>query len=664
MQYSLGIVIPVYNSASSVELLVRRIGQCFDPDFSCRIILVDDGSKDGSPSVIRDLAQTSSRVTAICLDGNYGQQNAVLCGLRHARNCRYVATMDDDLQHPPEVLKILYEKISSEQLDVVYAVPKEKHLKALRRAGSALRDGLFRLFANKPKHLTVSSFRIFNAPTAAVLRSETQAFVYLSASAFRRPIKAAMVEYDHPDRAYGKSGYTFGKLMRLGFNLFVYYTKAGSLLKPKKGNPQYVVESVTLPGVKNKRLMILGGSLCQLNAFKKAEALGFQTILADYLCDPPAADIADLHLRISTFDRQACEHAAKEHRVDGIITLGTDQPVYTMAAACERLNLPCPVSTETAYLATNKKAMKERLRRFAIPTAAYRLIGKASTSQALDGLNAPYVIKPLDSQGQRGIFKLDTAQEVLAHLDETLSFSAEKEALVEEYYPSDEITVSGWVTQGALTVLTVTDRKHYADTKHIGICNEHRFPSKHQRHLPEIEAIAKEVTAAFGIGEGPLYIQMFIGTDGIKVNELACRIGGAFEDVFIPYLTGFDILDAVIKTSLGEAVPVQPSQVIDKINAKQVSVQLMFCKSGTIASVTPLSELFALSAVADAGYNFCAGETVPAIHNATARFGHAVLVSDGISIETVIDEFYGHMQVLSADGTDMLLRPQTLKEIQ
>ncbi|MEG0943049.1 MAG: ATP-grasp domain-containing protein [Angelakisella sp.] len=382
--------------------------------------------------------------------------------------------------------------------------------------------------------------------------------------------------------------------------------------------------------------------------------------MADYTDNPPAAAFADIHLKISSFDTEACLCAAREHNVDGIMTLGTDQPVYTAAVVAEALGLPSCIDCETALAVTNKQVMKTLLTKAGIPTVRYRFVDETTTAEDLAELRAPLVIKPLDTQGQRGIYKHDTPIEILTRLPETLSYSRQKTALVEEFYESDEITVSAWVKDGTPYLLAVTDRLLYPDPVHIGVCTGHRFPSIHMDKYDEIADICRSNTRAFGIANGPLYVQLLHGREGLKVNELACRIGGAFEDFFIPYLCGFSILDAVIGSALGEHDAGDVSALRNYAPnrcARQVAVQLTFCSSGKVGSITPLEELRRLPFVLDAGYNYCVGDTIPILQNATARFGHAVLIADSqTDMKENILKFYDIFQVSDIHGQPMVRR--------
>ncbi len=681
---TLGIVIPVFHSTHSVARLIQDLQNVFDSVCTCHIYLIDDGNPDEIASWLERHC-CGPHVTLIRLKNNYGQQNAILCGIRHSLGCRYIATMDDDLQHHAAMLLTLYRTIE-EGYDIVYAAPFPKVLHPpntspaaspsrllslfslfsrfasrcrfyVRSKGSLMRDQLFRIMLKLPDHIKVSSFRIMTAELAEEITRDASGFFYLSAAVFLGPRKAKTCFYEPRPRLYGKSGYTFWKLMGLYGNIIRFYGPAAPILTSKKRRQAMLYEELPQQASPSGAIMVLGGSNCQLHALMRARKEGCHVILADYTPSPPGAPYAHIHRQISTFDIAQCIKAAREEHVDAVMTMGTDQPVYTAACISHELGLPSCLTPEEALAVTNKKVMKQILKDHGIPTAPYKLIDETSSGKDLDFLTPPLVIKPLDSQGQRGIFKCAGASEILSHLSQTLSFSRCAEALVEQFYPSDEITVSGWVQKGHLTVLTVTDRLLYPDPVHIGICIGHRFPSVHMDRYEEIAAISQEVALAFGLKEGPFYLQLLIGREGIRVNELACRIGGAFEDVIIPWLTGFDILGAVMDLSFGRPVSLKLPKDFraDRIK-KCAAVQLIFGRPGIISEATPLSELEKLPFLLDCGYNYLPGQEIPAAHNATARLGHGVIVGDEENIAERIDRFYQVCRVLSPEGKNLVER--------
>lgn len=406
-------------------------------------------------------------------------------------------------------------------------------------------------------------------------------------------------------------------------------------------------------------LMLLGGSNGQLSAARAVKALGHRLVLVDYLQTPPAQTLCDVHARVSTFDVNACIQTAKEHRIDGVFTVGTDQPVLTAACVAEALSLPSPISTATARKATNKRDMKEAFRLQGIPHVPFAYFSPDQSSAHLAQLGQPLVIKPLDSQGQRGVFKVQTPAEAALRLPETLRHSRENSALVETFYPSDEVTFSGFLYQGRLTPLLLTDRQLLDDPLHIGVCAAHRYPSIHAARMTEITQLCKRVAEAIGAQDGALYVQLLIGEQGVLVNEVACRIGGAYEDAMIRYASGFDILSAVIHGALGQNQP-RPDLSFKGApdSGLQMSVQMLFCMPGVIGAITPIHQLLALPGVLCAGYHYLPGDRISPMENATNRFGHCALATRRGDMASLVAQMYQTLQVTDTQGQTMII-PRT-----
>ena len=303
------------------------------------------------------------------------------------------------------------------------------------------------------------------------------------------------------------------------------------------------------------RVMVLGGASNQLDLIRRLKEYHDQVILLDYSEWCVGKPYADIYVRQSTFDVDAVYEAAKKHKVQAIMTTGTDQPVYVAAKVSAMLGLKYYVDEQTALAVTNKRVMKRIFRDNDIPSPAYRLIGADFSPEDIAGLRFPAVLKPVDSQGQRGVFLLQKSEEVKQYIGETLSFSREEKALIETYYPNDELTVNGWVTDGECTILSVVDRVTFARQNHIGICLCHNAPSVYlETYGDEIDALTQKIVTAFGIKNGPIYFQYLLGSEGLRVNEIAMRVGGAYESVTIPLITDIDILDLNIDYIKGQVL--------------------------------------------------------------------------------------------------------------
>lgn len=405
------------------------------------------------------------------------------------------------------------------------------------------------------------------------------------------------------------------------------------------------------------RVLVLGGGSSQLSLIVRCRELGLFTILADRNPEAPGRSCSDAYEQASTFDGEAVLAAARRQKVDAILTAGTDQPVLVAARVAAELGLPSFLDEETALAVTNKGVMKARLRELKLPCANWALVGADIDEGELQRMKPPYVTKPVDSQGQRGVFRLPNSRAVKAAAGEVISYSRERCFLVEEYYPSLEVTVSGWVTQGETTIFTITDRVTQESPPHIGVCFAHRYPSFLESRFADISSLAGKVVEGFGIREGPIYFQFLSGDRGLFVNEISCRLGGAYEDLFIPQVTGIDILDLLIRGSLGERVGPAPRRGFDRAAApKRVSVPLLFCRPGRISRLSDLDTVLALPGVIAARWLKPEGARIGPLANSTERVAFLVVEAanrDQINnrIRTAIDA----MSVRDELGREMLL---------
>jgi phosphoribosylamine-glycine ligase len=407
------------------------------------------------------------------------------------------------------------------------------------------------------------------------------------------------------------------------------------------------------------RLLILGGGNCQLNAILLAKKRGHTVIVSDYYDDAPGKNFCDYSELASTFSIEDNIKIAKKYNIDGIITLGTDQPVNTVAKVAKECNLPKFLDLDTAKAVTNKKIMKNLFKLNSIPTTNFVFLKKDFKDGDLEHISFPVVIKPLDSQGQRGVYKLSSVQQVREYFDKVISYSREKEAIVEEYYENDEITVSGWVENDKAHVLTVTDRVTYDNYPSIGICTSHNFPSKYfKSYGREIIEITNNIVEIFKIHNGPIYFQMLIGNHGIKVNEIACRIGGAYEDEFIPLLTGIDILDMLIEFSLGKNIDCGKLRKYELFNNnKKLSVQLLFAKQGRIKAIGDLSKVKKLPGVIQAKINFKAHDEIKEITNATQRVGYMIIEGNNYKeLNVNIDRAFDNIAIYDENNNNMIMK--------
>lgn len=215
---SLSIVVPVYNSEGSLPLLIERLEPALtwlERDYE--IILVNDGSRDRSWDVIESLVAAHDFVRGINLMRNYGQHNALLCGIRAAHH-DIIITLDDDLQNPPEEIPKLLAKLD-EGFDVVYGTPQKQQHGLWRDLASTVTKLALQGAMGAETARKVSAFRAFRTQVREAFASYRSAFVSIDVLLTWGTTRFAAVTVQHDPRRMGVSNYTFRKLVTLALNM-------------------------------------------------------------------------------------------------------------------------------------------------------------------------------------------------------------------------------------------------------------------------------------------------------------------------------------------------------------------------------------------------------------------------------------------------------------
>lgn len=215
---SLSVVIPVFNSEESLPLLLESLAREL-PSLAVEheVILVSDGSCDRSAEVGRALQKQYPFVRTIELMRNYGQHNALLLGIRLARHA-VVATMDDDLQHPPSELRLLLAKLG-EGHDVVYGVPERQQHGLFRDLASYLTKLVLKSAMGTETARRISAFRAFRVDVRQAFAEFRGANVNLDVLLTWATTRFSYVVVRHDERRYGRSNYTFRMLVKHCLNM-------------------------------------------------------------------------------------------------------------------------------------------------------------------------------------------------------------------------------------------------------------------------------------------------------------------------------------------------------------------------------------------------------------------------------------------------------------
>lgn len=329
------------------------------------------------------------------------------------------------------------------------------------------------------------------------------------------------------------------------------------------------------------KAIILGGTNDHIYLIKILKEKGFYCILIDYLDNPSAKIYADEFIQESILDKEKVLEIAAKKNVNLVIATCIDQALVTSAFVSEKLGLPCHITYQTALNLTNKMLMKKIMKEHDIPTSEFSILRSIEEVKLLDKCHFPMVIKPVDANSSKGVYKVFSTKEIDEQYNSTVAFSSSGLVIVEEFIEGIELSVDVFIQYSKPTILMVTENvKAKSNTTSFTI-TESVYNSKIETETsPKLEKIASNIASAFGIQNGPLLIQCIYDkiSEKISVIEFSSRIGGGSKYFYIQQIKGFDILSKFVDTVLFKEVIIE--SIIPKVNVAKI--KYLYTKEGEI----------------------------------------------------------------------------------
>ncbi len=371
-----------------------------------------------------------------------------------------------------------------------------------------------------------------------------------------------------------------------------------------------------------KKIMILGASILQLPAIKKAKEMGLLPIVVDM--NPRAVGFSEGNILkevISTIDIPAVVDAAKRHRVDGVMTLASDMPMRCVAAVAKELGI-VGISDETAIKATDKGEMRKALAAHNVPIPKVHVVSsKQEFDEIVPLFTTPFIVKPADNSGSRGVIRLSDSSDKAA-VDSAYEYSLESsrngKVVVEEFMEGPEVSVETLSVDGKCHVIQITDKittgaPHFVEMGHTQ-------PSRlDKKTTDEISRIAREANRAVGISNGPSHTEIIVTKDGPKIVELGARLGGdCITTHLVPLSTGMNMVESCIKIAMGEKPDL--SVIIDRGAAIRYFPQ----HRGTVESIEGLEEARKIDGVVSINIVHDVGKTITDVTDSGSRMGFII----------------------------------------
>ena len=378
-----------------------------------------------------------------------------------------------------------------------------------------------------------------------------------------------------------------------------------------------------------RTILFVGAGRHQRRAILRARDFGLRVVAVDR--NPEAAGLleADAGEVVDFTDVAAVLDVARKHGVDGVLTVSADRAVPVVAAVAEALDLP-GIGTDTAHAMTHKLAMRFRFADYGVPQPPFAAVRNLPEGRlALETVGLPAVLKPADSGGQRGVFRLDSGDDLERHLHAALAESASREAIVEAFHEGLELNGLVIARGGEPELLTLSDRLRPPGVG-FGVGWIHVYPSTlYSDTLAEAERVAVSAVRALGLRDGIAFPQLIARPDGrVVVVECAARIPGGQMADLAAHATGVDLVEIALRQALGEPVP---DELVRPRREQPLAIRFLTAEpgplpTGRVRRVGGLERVLAFPGVVQADVFLSEGETVRPVRLDGDRRGYVIAV--------------------------------------
>lgn len=304
-----------------------------------------------------------------------------------------------------------------------------------------------------------------------------------------------------------------------------------------------------------KKVMILGGGQNQIPLIKRAKSLGYYIVLCDFRNNVPGIALSDIHYQVNTLNPEELIEVGRKEHIDGVVT--NSEPAFiSMARVALKLGVNC-MSEENTELYKNKFLMREFCKTHNILYPAYRYC--TVLSEAIDfyrTLNKKCIIKPLDNSASRGVYSIESEDDLIALFEDSKACSSavNPAVLIEEYVTGTEFTIDGLMTPNGHRCLAISEKKHYAYNENVAY--QLLFDNENSHFdYQELRKVNDKLVNETGIPFGLTHAEYKFMDGKFYLIEIQARGGGNFiaTDI-VPFISGIDSYSKVIKWSVDDEI--------------------------------------------------------------------------------------------------------------
>ncbi|HEX8792036.1 MAG TPA: ATP-grasp domain-containing protein [Polyangiaceae bacterium] len=350
------------------------------------------------------------------------------------------------------------------------------------------------------------------------------------------------------------------------------------------------------------RLLVVGCGFPQLSLVRAAKRRDCRVIGADANPRAVAVRLCDAFHEVSTSDVDGLCALVERERVDAITTTGSEVALKATAEVAARSGLRFYADPETVRRCQDKDAMRAAYAAGGVSVPPFARCASLDEARAFAReAGFPLVVKPSRGWGQRGVARVDDADELARAFEEARAHSASAGlplVVVESWLEGREYSVNGWIEDGELASYCVTERITVPGRKPLGIMIAEVYPSElSAEDQARVVDEARRGAAALGHRSGPCYSQVVLGDRGCFLFETAARLGGGFDADVTRLASGVDLYDRLLGVATGDAALERQGAVAGTHGG--AIAKFLVTQPGPVRSITGMEEARAMPGVED-----------------------------------------------------------------